>query len=308
MNFFSSLFSKPQVEIVLKDPGRRCVYLRDDDDKRIKLPNFFDKENVEGEVVINLTSRSFDHKGIKIVLLGIVEDKINNKVISQFITLSKDLSPPGTLNEQVSTFKFCFNNVEKLYESYRGNNYNVRYLLRVFIKCTLRELQFEREFGVSRPSKKDVLSVGNEGIKLNVGIEDKLHLTFELDRSKYTTKDTVTGKIEFKLANYRLKNMLLQIIKRESVIGGETDNSTICRFEIMDGSPIKDETIPIRFFLCPYELTPTYENVDNKFSVSYILNLVLYDENDKRFYKQSEIKLFRVYREEVEEEPKKEEK
>ena len=302
MNFFNSLFSKPNVEIILKEiPDRRCVYLRDDDDKRIKLPAFYDQENVTGEVIVSLTSRSFEHKGIKIMLIGIIENKIDNKILSQFITLSKDLSPPSTLYEQVNTFKFSFNNVEKSYESYRGVNFNVRYVLRVTIKCTLRELSFEREFGVSHPQKKDILLTDNEPIKLNVGIEDKLHLAFELDRNKYSTKDIITGKIDFKLANYKLKNMLLQIIKRETIIGGEVDNTTLCRFEIMDGSPIKDETVPIRFFLSPYELTPTYENVDNKFKVQYIINLVLYDQNDKRFYKQHEIKLYRIPREYEEE-------
>lgn len=38
------------------------------------------------------------------------------------------------------------------------------------------------------------------------------------------------------------------------------------------------ESIPIRCFLAPYELTPTLKNVHNKFSVKYYLNLVLVDE------------------------------
>ena len=42
----------------------------------------------------------------------------------------------------------------------------------------------------------------------------------------------------------------------------------------MDVAPIKNEIVPIRFFLSPYELTPTYQNVNNKFSVHYIINLV----------------------------------
>jgi hypothetical protein len=33
-------------------------------------------------------------------------------------------------------------------------------------------------------------------------------------------------------------------------------------------------------------LTPTYRNVNNKFSVKYYLNLVLVDEEDRRYFKQ----------------------
>ena len=56
--------------------------------------------------------------------------------------------------------------------------------------------------------------------------------------------------------------MLLQM-RREKIIGGKTDNSILCRFEIMDGAPIKNEIDPVRFFLSPYKLTPTYQNVNN---------------------------------------------
>jgi hypothetical protein len=46
------------------------------------------------------------------------------------------------------------------------------------------------------------------------------------------------------------------------------------------------ESIPIRLFLSPYDLTPTFKSVHNKFSVKYYLNLVLVDEEDRRYFKQ----------------------
>lgn len=58
--------------------------------------------------------------------------------------------------------------------------------------------------------------------------------------------------------------------------------------------PITGESIPIRLFLSPYELTPTHQNVNNKFSVKYYLNLVLVDEEDRRYFKQQEITLYRL--------------
>lgn len=54
------------------------------------------------------------------------------------------------------------------------------------------------------------------------------------------------------------------------------------------------ESIPIRLFLSPYELTPTHRNINNKFSVKYYLNLVLVDEEDRRYFKQQEITIYRV--------------
>ena len=70
--------------------------------------------------------------------------------------------------------------------------------------------------------------------------------------------------------------------------------SQVAKFEIMDGAPVRGESIPIRLFLSGFDnLTPTFRNVSNKFSVRYMLNLVLIDEEDRRYFKQQEITLYR---------------
>ena len=99
---------------------------------------------------------------------------------------------------QVNKFKFAFMNVEKDYESYRGIEVNVRYILKVTIGSTLRSLSWEREFGVVKPDPPEVLTSLNDPIKLEVGIGDWLHLSFELDKSKFSTKGICTGKVTFK--------------------------------------------------------------------------------------------------------------
>lgn len=55
----------------------------------------------------------------------------------------------------------------------------------------------------------------------------------------------------------------------------------------MDGAPVRGESIPIRLFLKGYdELTPTMIDIGHRFSVKYFLNLVLVDEEDRRYFKQ----------------------
>ena len=46
-----------------------------------------------------------------------------------------------------------------------------------------------------------------------------------------------------------------------------TESETLVKFEIMDGMPIHDEVIPVRLYLRPYDLTPSYNNVAKLFSV-----------------------------------------
>lgn len=57
--------------------------------------------------------------------------------------------------------------------------------------------------------------------------------------------------------------------------------------------PFPGESIPIRLFLAGYELTPTMRDINKKFSVRYYLNLVLIDEEERRYFKQQEVVLWR---------------
>lgn len=136
----------------------------------------------------------------------------------------------------------------------------------------------------------------NSPIKMEVGIEDCLHIEFEYNKSKYHLKDVIVGKIYFLLVRIKIKHMEIAIIKRETTGAGSnvfTENETIAKYEIMDGAPVKGESIPIRVFLAGYDLTPTMRDINKKFSVRYFLNLVLMDTEDRRYFKQQEITLWR---------------
>lgn len=111
--------------------------------------------------------------------------------------------------------------------------------------------------------------------------------------------------------------MEIDIVKRESTGTGPNvyhENDTIAKYEIMDGAPVRGEktslglhwfvllllehcinvtlvaaageSIPIRLFLAGYEMTPTMKDVNKKFSVRFYLNLVLIDEEERRYFKQ----------------------
>lgn len=55
------------------------------------------------------------------------------------------------------------------------------------------------------------------------------------------------------------------------------------RYEVCDGEPDCNDQIPIRFYLGSSDLTPTYRNINNKFSVKYLICLVIIDQYDKRY-------------------------
>lgn len=136
----------------------------------------------------------------------------------------------------------------------------------------------------------------NNSIKMEVGIEDCLHIEFEYNKSRYHLRDVIVGKIYFLLVRIKIKHMELSVIRREttgSAPNQYNESETITKYEIMDGAPVRGETIPIRLFLGGFELTPTFRDVNKKFSTRYFLNLVLIDEENRRYFKQSEIVVYR---------------
>lgn len=60
----------------------------------------------------------------------------------------------------------------------------------------------------------------NSPIKMEVGIEDCLHIEFEYNKSKYHLKDVIVGKIYFLLVRIKIKHMEIAIIKRETTGAG----------------------------------------------------------------------------------------
>ena len=132
-------------------------------------------------------------------------------------------------------------------------------------------------------------------IKMEVGIEECLHIEFEYNQQKYHMKDIIIGKVYFLLVRIKIKHMELNIIRREqgartnrtqvlrvvpdarepthsfpvrspagSGSGGQqyNESETLTKFELMDGAPVRGECIPIRLFMSNLDLTPTYKAIN----------------------------------------------
>jgi vacuolar protein sorting-associated protein 26 len=198
----------------------------------------------------------------------------------------------------------------------------VKYFVQVEVKRQwLPPIAAEHEVLVQIPGVEPSI---NEPIKMEVGIEDCLHIEFEYERRCYHLHDVICGQINFLLVRIKIKHMELAVIRRETsgeglahssvaggggsgaagnhTVGGSTDmqnivteTQTLLKYEIMDGAPVKGELIPVRLYLkgIPADVTPTYHAENNRFSVRYFLNLVLVDEEDRRYFKQQEIILWR---------------
>ena len=274
-------------------------------------------QDVGGVVTLHLApGKKIEHLGIKIQFIGRIDMSMGvneGRPHYDFVSLSKELSPPGILYQSTTEIPFFFRNMDKEHESYRGRNVSVRYFVKVIVERKfLPPLQKEHDIWIQVLGQAPAQ---NEAIKMEVGIEDCLHIEFEYERRVYHLQDTILGKIHFLLVRIKIKHMELAVIRRETsgervaavtsptVPGPQIDNGsniftetqTLVKYEIMDGAPVKGEVIPVKLSMCgiPADLTPTYSSVNNRFSVRYFLNLVLVDEEDRRYFKQQEIILWR---------------
>eukprot|EP00958_Prasinococcus_capsulatus_P021534 scaffold2926_cov399-Prasinococcus_capsulatus_cf.AAC.3 len=134
-------------------------------------------------------------------------------------------------------------------ESYNGLNVRLRYFLRAtVIRQYAMNVYKEKEFWVRNNSAEP--EEENKSLKMEVGIEDCLHIEFEYSKRKYHLKDYVVGKIFFLLVRIRIKYMEIEIRRRESTGSGPTavnESETLTKYEIMDGAPVRGESIPIRY-------------------------------------------------------------
>lgn len=291
--------------------------------KETSLFAYEQHQDISGVVALYLApGKKVEHLGIKIQFIGRIDMSMGlneGRPHYDFVSLSKELAPPGILYQNVE-LPFFFRNMDKEHESYRGRNVSVRYFVKVVLERKfLPPVQKEHDIWVQVLGKAPAQ---NEAIKMEVGIEDCLHIEFEYERRVYHLQDTILGKIHFLLVRIKIKHMELAVIRRETsgdrvtsarIQGGNTpsvpgsnpndsaganvftETQTLVKYEIMDGAPVKGEVIPVKLSMrgIPADLTPTYSSVNNRFSVRYFLNLVLVDEEDRRYFKQQEIILWR---------------
>ncbi|KAI7854549.1 vacuolar protein sorting-associated protein 26-domain-containing protein [Circinella umbellata] len=259
-----------------------------------KLPLYFDREPVRGKVSIKASQgKRLEHNGVRVECVGSIVIFNDSSQSKEFLCLSQELAAPGEVLKP--NMEFEFRNVEKQYECYYGINVQLRYFVRVVVARRMGNLVKESDILVrSYDPPKEVTP---HSIKMEVGIEDCLHIEFEYNKSTYHLKDVIVGKIFFLLVRIKIKYMELCIVRRETTgfaPNTYNESETVSKFEIMDGAPVRGEIIPIRLFLGGYDLTPTFRDINKRFSVRYYLNLVLYDEENRRYYKQQEIFLYRL--------------
>ena len=309
----SNYSENANIEILLEDTFHPNTILSNIYGNKLECPTFYGSEPIKGsvQIILNNNSSRLHHSGIKIELIGEIDIHINdndennnitNNQFNRFLSLTNNLSSQGILNKENNIYDFEFKSVEKQYDSYKGTQFSIRYILLVTIDMGMSSIKKEKEiclFNCDKNLKKinQLFIEDNNKIKVEIGVESLLHVCFELDRKNFHLKDIITGKVSFKKINLELENMSLRIIKIESLFGKEGEIEPLGIYEIMEGSPSSTEDIIyFKMYLKGFNnLTQTIKNeMNNNIRVSYYLSLEICDSENRNFFKKIEINLFRL--------------
>jgi vacuolar protein sorting-associated protein 26 len=187
------------------------------------LPVYQVMDPVDGQVRLTLPGgKKFEHGGIKVELIGQVQVQNDRGGTYPILSLVRDLEPAGTLFES-KNYEFDFGRVEKQHDSYNGTTVKLRYFVRVSIARNYATTLTEEADFIVENYERAVPEINNS-IKMEVGIEDCLHIEFLYEREKYHLDDVITGRINFLLVRIKIKHMELQFIRKESVGSGKVSH------------------------------------------------------------------------------------
>ena len=277
--------------------GRHQHKLTDRNNVSERYPTFFNGDSISGTVIIKLNSSSLKHKGIKVELHGIIQKHGTiTTTACEFLSAKQEISPAAEIFKEKTNYEFNFKRPRLKYESYKGNYASVKYFIKIIIETSIISPSYEKEFAVVNPFNSSVLRKNDSPLILKVGVKNVLSLSINFEHSNLDCRGILRGFVTFNLVNSKIKCMEIQLIRREIIFDGKKyEPEYLARYEIVDGGPCKYEKLPIRLFLKSYNLTPSYPNIEDIFGVKYFINFIVVDAEDNRYFKFSEVSLFRLF-------------
>jgi vacuolar protein sorting-associated protein 26 len=300
MDYFLSFIksNQPSININLNKNSHKKFKINVNNNN-IEFPVYFLNDKISGEILIELNQNKFlEHKGIKINLIGIIQKQ--NEILNKFYDDYLNLTSNEKINNEITKINFDFSlkkNIEN--ESFYGTFIKIKYFLLVTIFLDNKNLTNKKEIVILKPTLiEDYKKFTNFPMKIEIGVENKIHVILEINKNNYFLRDIIIGKVIFVNVNIIIKTMFIQIIRKENLnFNNEFSSETIVlnNFEIMDDNIEKNNEILFRFYLNGIKnLTPNYENIDKKIKIEYFLNIEIIDVNNNRFFKKIEIKLTRL--------------
>jgi len=190
---FFGLSGSNKADIILTNQN---FHIREVSDGEVCIPAYSNNSSIEGHVKFTVDDL-IEFNLMKIEFIGEMDHLYDRGKNTKFVHIETFInnSKPGEVLPPGKTFPFIFVDAIKQYESYEGYNVNIRYFIRFScIRTFAADIIEERDIWIEHYTPPPEI---NSPIKMEVGIEDCLHLEFEYNQQKYHLDDAIVGKIFF---------------------------------------------------------------------------------------------------------------
>lgn len=254
-------------------------------------PAFLKTDIIKGHLSAELPPGKVDsHRGITLTVYGRFTTPAGD-VLSKFFERSQTLSPPGDLSAPIK-MEFLFENLDFPITSYYGHSVNAEYGVEFTIMHRISDFKYSVPFLVFLFTP----DIEDHPIHNEIGMTNVLHIEFVFPRSQFDCRDAVIGRAYFILVKLRIVYMCVSLYCLETY---QKDGKVIKErkilntAELMDGAPVRGDSIPIRYFLGEHQIWPFIAYKGSPLSVEYYLRAQMIDENGKKYYKRLKVLIVR---------------
>lgn len=288
---FKSLFGSTKESSEATNGDIKVEVEQPQENEKYRLPYFYPgsiillkTDEIKGSITVPLINgRPYKHNGILISVIGQHRIKSDN-TISLFYKRSKTLIQEGDVKEQVK-IAFHIKALDFPVPSFYGTFCDCRYMVQARVKIGNTEHVMGKPIYIlfTQPVPENIVPM-----KAEVGIQNVLHVEFVIQNPVFDCGGVLIGKINFLIVKIRIVNMYIQIRRTEAFNNGIAsfkNDAIIAQYEILDGMPVRGDSVPIRFYLPSVKLWPYPMNSGKNLTVNYNIRFFMVDENGKHYFK-----------------------
>ena len=289
---FSFLHVNPEVSISFnsnEEMDKHLFKIHPD----IKLSCFTNNDTISGNLsIIPPNGKTISHKGIVISIFGEIRND-KNEQLSRFMQQTNCLQAPGDLS---IPFKgdFCFYDVKMSTSTYFGTIVNIVYGVEIRLVHRISDFVYEQQYiALNFTQNNDYTPIHNE-----IGIRNVLHLEFVFPKAVFDAQECLIGCVYFILVKLRIIHMTVQVYRNEVFDSGVDYFQKITllkEYEILDGAPVKGDSVPIRLFMAESDIWPYHEFPKSPLTIDHYLKVQMTDENGKKYFKRLKINFDRLF-------------
>jgi vacuolar protein sorting-associated protein 26 len=289
----------PVVEIII-DPNPQLELLKQRYHASCRLPYVSATDPLCGHLSIKPPpGKVIPHRGISLELFGEVR-ALDGDRTTRFFSRKQFVLPAGDLTEDYKS-DFTFDNLSLPTSSFFSQKWAICYGIILTMDRSVSDFTLERRFCVVIVEPRPPPAPFHK----EIGVRDLLHIEMVFPKSCYSLDEQIVGVAYILCIKLKLVELTANFFCEQTYTspkGKESTLVTMRRYELLDGTPVKGEAVPIRLIIGETSIWPVREFPGSPLSVRYGIRIRMVTDCGKVYSKRLPI-VFARYSDDVPESP-----